>query len=168
MGKTALCSYHVNCVPTTTVPHFCKGKGTFKPRCIRQQYICYIFVWCLTCPLYDCSLRPCHVQQFSINTSLNFRLCFNFYHVHTENQNFLLQCALSQGPGALYSSAITAAPESTLGPDCEMLPLFWPFCLLPWPFDSCSLKKIWRTIETQSAWALLIYKFMKVIIINTR
>ena len=32
--------YYVNYVTTMIVSRFCKGKGTFIPHCIRQQYVC--------------------------------------------------------------------------------------------------------------------------------
>ena len=86
--------YYINYVTTTIVSHFCQGKGTFIPRCIRQHYLCSTFARCLTRPLYVCikfSLSLWHVKQLSINTSpkfSHFHLCFNFYHENKKIRTF--------------------------------------------------------------------------------
>ena len=71
-------SYYVNYVTTTIVSRFCKGKGTFIPRCRRQHYVCYTFVRCLTRPLYVCS-------KFSFASMAHPAIKYNYFHRISHN-----------------------------------------------------------------------------------
>ena len=56
----------------------------------------------------------------------------------------------ARGSGAPGSSAISTAPALTLGPSYEVLPTFWPFCLLPRPFGGIVVRGLFTQENLQN------------------
>ena len=91
-----------------------------------------------------------------IEDNLNLVGCYINYLLVTLTD--LISSCSAGDSGALGSSAIPEAPASTLGPGCEVLPLFWPFLYSPTTFWRHSYttvvhsRKLAERMRTQSAW----------------